>query len=64
MDKIHVINNKGVKKEVTWSQLLKLNEDSNNDKYYHDIEWYLQNGYYTMDDVIKEFKQKLHDGNH
>lgn len=54
MDKLHVINKHGVMKEVTWLELIKLNEDSNcdEDKFYHDIDWYLSNGYHLIDDVM------------
>ena len=61
MEKLHVINNQGDQKEVTWLELIKLNEGSNcnDDKYYHDIGWYLNNGYHLIDDVIKDFEGQL-----
>ena len=61
MEKLHVINNRGFKKEVTWAEMIKLNEVSNcdEDKFYHDIDWYLSNGYHLIDDVIKDFEERL-----
>lgn len=63
MNKIHVVNDKGDRKEVSWNELLKLNEDHNSHKYYHDVDWYLKNGYHLIDDVIKEFEYKLKNDN-
>ena len=56
MEKIHLINDEGDKKEVSYQELNELNKESG---YYHDIDWYLNNGYSLVDDVIKEFKERI-----
>lgn len=43
--------------------IVKANEDHNSHKYYHDVDWYLKNGYHLIDDVIKEFEYKLKNDN-
>lgn len=56
MEKIHLINDEGDKKEVSYQELNELNKVGG---YYHDIDWYLNNGYSLVDDVIKEFKERI-----
>lgn len=58
MRRLHVINDKGDKKEVSYQELYTLNKGKE-DSFYHDIDWYIQNGYSSVDDVIKEFKELI-----
>ena len=53
---IYVINNKEEKTIISWKELNSLNE-STHEKYSHDIEWYLENGYSRIEDVISEFEE-------
>lgn len=58
MKKIHLINNIGDKlvvehQEFIENQLLTENEYSN---YHIDVNWYLSNGYMTLEDVKKSIE--------
>lgn len=56
---IHVINNKGERKIIQYRDPLKeksiLNEN-NNDEFFIDIDWYLNNGYTRFEDAIKDIE--------
>lgn len=42
---------------MSWEKLRRINDDnSNQDKYTHDVGWYLNNGYSIIDDMINEFE--------
>ena len=58
MDKIHLINDIGEKlivehREFAGNQLLTENKYSN---YHIDVNWYLSNGYMTLEDVKKSIE--------
>lgn len=54
---LHVINDKGKQVTMSWEKLRMINDDnSNQDKYTHDVGWYLNNGYSIIDDMINEFE--------
>ena len=57
MKKLHVTNNNGNRVAMSWERLRMINEiRSNPNKYVHDIDWYMNNGYSLIDDVIDEFE--------
>lgn len=57
MKKLHLINDKGEQVSMPWNKLKTINEDkSTHDKYMHDVDWYLNNGYSSIDDVINELE--------
>lgn len=57
MKELHVINGNGERITMSWEKLRRINEDdSNPDKYFHDVDWYLAHGYSLIDDVIEEFQ--------
>lgn len=57
MRELHAINDKGNLVTMPWEKLRKINEDnSNQDKYTHDVDWYLNNGYSLIDNMINEFE--------
>lgn len=57
---LHVINSKGEKTIMSWEELDSLNE-SKQEIYSHDIDWYLENGYSRIEDVINEFEEIVND---
>lgn len=55
---VHLINSKNEKIVVRWRDILE-SEESGSKKYSDfglDVEWYLNNGYRLIDDVIKDLK--------
>lgn len=45
---------------MSWEELDSLNE-SKQEIYSHDIDWYLENGYSRIEDVINEFEEIVND---
>lgn len=65
MNKLHVINSKNERKTISWSELRKINEGNNNgDKFFHDIEWYLNNGYIPASELTKRLRDAINNGTH
>lgn len=57
---IHVINKKGERKVIQYRDPLKknntVNENNNDNEFYIDIDWYLNNGYKKIEDAIKDIE--------
>lgn len=60
---VHLINKNGDRKIVAWTELSKRVNESQDEEYYIDTEWYLSHGYVTHDQHLKNLKNKSSNGN-
>lgn len=56
MGKLHVIHDKGERKVVSFRELNSINETIDI-QYYHDVEWYLNNGYIRAKDLFHKLRE-------
>ena len=52
---MHLINSSGIKKVLPISEWSKIQSEGREDGFFHDIDWYLNNGYISS----PEFKNRL-----